>query len=135
MSTTTRAILDQDKGPALIELLLGMLFAASTVSLFAIGNISMYGYGLQTALWSASGVSVTAAFVVTMLAGVGAYATNQIDFDGLDELEVGALAVVIVLTVATPFVPPVNDLLTTDYIWGSAAAALNILAFGYLAWE
>lgn len=135
MSTTTRAILDQDKGPAIVELVLGMVFAATTVSLFGFGNVELYGYGLQTALWEGSGVSVTVAFLGTIFAGFGAWATNQIDFDGLNELGVGALAVVIVLTVATPFVPPVNDLLTTSYMWGTGAALLNILSFGYLAWE
>jgi len=133
--STTRAILDQDKGPALVELALGIVFAATTVALFGIGTVTMYGYGLQTELWAGSGISVTVAFFGTILTGVGAYATNQIDFDGLEELEVGALAVVLVLTVATPFVPPVNDLLTTSYMWGTGAALLNIVSFGYLAWE
>jgi hypothetical protein len=128
-------LIHQEDGIGGLDAVLMAAFVSTIASLYGVANISLYGYGLQTALWEGSGVSVTFAFVGSVLAFVAAYATNQFDFDGLDEVEIGALAVLLVLTVSTPFVPPVNDLFTGSYVWGTGAAVVNLLSFGVLAWK
>jgi len=61
------------------DALFGTVFAASAFVTNGIANIDILGNDLGAALWTIQGTDITFAFLLTLVALVGAYATNRVN--------------------------------------------------------
>ncbi|MBO4249371.1 hypothetical protein IL252_16285 [Halomicrobium sp. IBSBa] len=122
------------------DALFGTVFAASAFVTNGIATINILGNDLGAAVWTVQGTDITFAFLLTLVALVGAYATNRVNESKSTSYEVdtdlaniarGEAPVEIYLAVGTAIlvlVTGLNILGAQEVIAGTAAFGLVVVA-------
>lgn len=116
-------------GIDVIDALVSPLFVASTIAVTALGTISVAGYGFSDALFTASGTDITIGWVLGTIALVAAFATNQVNFNGFNQVEMYVVVGMLSAHFAVAFVPLVRDPITSSQIL--AVPFVMLMAAGY----
>jgi len=112
-----------------IDAVLSPLFVASTLATTGIATISVLGYGFGDTLFTATGATVSVGWVLGAIALLGAYATNQVNFEGFDEMELAIVGAMVVVHLGVAFVPVVRDAVQSSQVLGIPVVVL--MAAGY----
>jgi len=136
MATSDVFSLHTDGGFDLQDVVVAPLFSLAAVVITGIGTFTMFGYSLDQTLFSGSGVSVSIAFVVGVIALAASWATNRAGdgWDDLDELESLAVGGGIVVLVGMAFIPAVQDLVLGSQAAGAVAFIVLSSAYTVTAW-
>jgi len=122
------------------DALFGTVFAGSAFETNGIANISILGNDLGAAVWTVQGTDITFAFLLTLVALVGAYATNRVNESKSTSYEIdtdlanivwGEAPVETYLAVGTAIlvlVTGLNILGAQEVIAGTAAFGLVVVA-------
>jgi len=136
MATSDVLSLHTDGGFDLQDVVVAPLFSLAAVVITGIGTFTLFGYSLDQTLFSGSGVSISIAFVVGVIALAASWATNRAG-DGwadLDELESLAVGGGIVVLVGMAFIPAVQDLVLGSQAAGAVAFIVLSSAYTVTAW-
>ena len=125
----TMSIVHQYKGIDPIDSILSPAFVASTLTTTGIATISLLGFGFADPLIEASGASLTVGWVVGAVALLGAFATNQTNFRGLDDTELAVVGGMLVVHVGVALIPLVRDFVTSSEV--VAIPVVMLQAAGY----
>lgn len=130
----------RENGVDLNDSLLSPLFVLATISvtgLFTFGAGSFpIDWTMADAIWSAEGVEVTWAFVLTMAIMFVAWGTNgRTTLDDLTDLETVMVLLMVVLTIMIALVPPVQTAVTGAWYIGVFVVMLNSGGFYVLSYK
>jgi hypothetical protein len=127
--------LHQEGSADLIDSLLSPAFVAASLASTGIATISLLGTGMGDSLWSSAGSHITIGMVVALFALGVAFITNEPDWDDLQGVEAGIPVAGAVLVMATGLVPPLNDVLTSEPVFGIPVVVIESATFYYVAYK
>lgn len=110
---------------------LATIFALSAASTVGIADVTAFGWALTDVVYTTSGVELTLGTILAAAAFAGAYVTNDVALDRLqDEYRYAALGTAAMI-VAIPLVPELHNMVTSnDYL---AVGAVAVQSAGYAA--
>lgn len=118
----------------LVDSLLSPVFVLATAVAFGVGTFSILGYDFAATVFSDGGVEVTWSLIFGAGALLIAYATNQVNYDDWDELELGVVAFAFISHLLIALVPLVRDAVVGSDIFGLIALILNGAAYYLVAY-
>jgi len=118
------------------DLIVAPAFSLAAVVLTGIGTFSMFGFSLSETLLSGSGMSVSIAFIVALVALAASWTTNRAGdgWDDLDELESVAVGTGMVVLFGMAFIPAIQDLVLGSQAIGTVAFLGLSAAYTVTAW-
>lgn len=136
MATSDVFSLHTEGGFDLQDVIAAPLFSLAAVVLTGIGTFSIFGYSMDQTLFSGSGVSLSLALIVAVLALAASWATNRAGdgWDDLDEIESVAVGGGLVIIVGMAFIPAIQDLVLGSQAIGAFAFILLSSAYTVTAW-
>lgn len=136
MATNDVFSLHTKGGFDLQDLVVAPAFSLAAVVLTGIGTFSLFGHSLDQTLLSGSGMSVSLAFVIALVALVASWATNRAGdgWDDLDEIESAAVAGGGIVLVGMAFIPAVQDAVMGSQAIGAVAFLALSAAYTVTAW-
>jgi hypothetical protein len=118
----------------LVDSLLSPVFVLATAVAFGVGTFTILGYDFASTVFADGGVEVTWAFVFGASALIIAYATNQVNYDDWDELELAVVIFAAGSHLLIALVPLVRDMVVGSDIIGLIALILNGAAYYLVAY-
>ncbi|NIC01078.1 hypothetical protein [Halobacterium sp. R2-5] len=136
MATSDVFSLHTEGGFDLQDVVVAPLFSLAAVVVTGIGTFTLFGHSLDQTLFSGSGVSISLAFVIGVVALAASWATNRAGdgWDDLDELESIAVGGGLVVLVGMAFIPAIQDLVLGSQAIGAVAFILLSSAYTVTAW-
>ncbi|MCG1002609.1 MULTISPECIES: hypothetical protein [Halobacterium] len=136
MATSDVFSLHTKGGFDLQDVIAAPLFSLAAVVITGIGSFTLFGYSLDQTLFSGSGISLSLAVVVAVVALAASWATNRAGdgWDDLDEIESVAVGGGLIVLVGMAFIPAIQDLVLGSQAAGAVAFILLSSAYTVTAW-
>ncbi|WP_252698290.1 hypothetical protein [Natronosalvus vescus] len=129
----------REDGIDLIDSVLAPLFVLASVSMVGVVTIALnapFNIGMDAALYSAHGTTITYAFIVSMLTLGTAWITNgQTTIEDYTDVETVVLLLAVILNILSALVPAVNHVVSTMWYVGWFIVLLNAAAFYLIAYK
>lgn len=118
----------------LIDAILSPAFVLSSAVATGIGTFGLFGYQFSESVVSVSGGDLTIATIISLATLGIAYGSNQVNYDELDQFELGVVLFGVASTLGLALVPAYSNLVLGSQAIGAVVVFVHGLAYYTLAY-